>query len=684
VRCSLLALSSYIDAELDIEPAGELEAHLLACDRCQTAMGHLREESQRIGGLARVHVPDGAVHELFSQIGLIEEGDDLPVAPEYHERPASLEAPPWFGAERGKALPWAPRGRYSSPPAGEPRELIGGRSPNIAVADPPELFLWDEPADQVMTPPGSTPPSAHPVPDPEPEPELTPEPIPPNASGSEVYAAPQIEAAAAAPQPPEVGFSPPQPPQVHPGGTPTAFRRVRDALAVRLALWRGAGSHLDSGVEIVSGAGAPTWNQRAHPKAWSDSPPVVVAPVPPVMDRPAQPVVLPEREPELETHSGDMGVPAQEAQRDRAADPTLEAPVAAPDTATPELADVLGEVAMLAAPLGRVPAPASTGPPAATAPVDDATAIDEAPVVEEAAPLIDSARAVDEAPEPMHMPVMDEMPMSIDTPVANDISAAEIAAMDSPMSPDDFPEEPAPSSPGPIPGRHVRRLKVQKPDRRAWNPTQPVTGRHVLPIGGPAVAAADRDRRLWVFAAVTAAVLVLGLLIGKQVTQAPAPAASTHRPTATAPAVISPTSAPLPIATPAPVVTGPPAPAPQQLTGTKNLGTGSSGFTVADVRYGMHPHDFRLVFDLAFPNSVTGSPTTTVGYFGPTTLYVEFTGVDGTAPIKSMPPGQVVVSVVPLPMVRNTGRVIFKITLSHNAPFDAYYLSGARLIIDVT
>jgi len=79
-----------------------------------------------------------------------------------------------------------------------------------------------------------------------------------------------------------------------------------------------------------------------------------------------------------------------------------------------------------------------------------------------------------------------------------------------------------------------------------------------------------------------------------------------------------------------------------------------------------------------------GAPATVVGYFGPATLYVEFTGVDGTAPIKAMPPGQVVVSVVPLPMVRNTGRVIFKITLSHNAPFDAYYLSGARLIIDVT
>jgi Putative zinc-finger len=678
VRCSLLALSSYIDSELDIEPAGELEAHLLACDRCQTAMGHLREESQRIGGLARVHIPDGAVHELFSQIGLIEEGDDLPVAPEYRERPASLEAPPWFGAERGKALPWAPRGRHDSPPAGEPRELIGGRSPNIAVADPPELSLWNEPTDQVMTSADSTTPSAHPVPapdpDPDPESQFTPEPIPPKASEPEAYRAPQIEVAAQ-PQPPDVGFSPPQPPQLHPGGTPTGLRRMRDALAVRLALWRGAGSSVDSGVEIVSGAGAPTWNQRAHPQAWSDSPPVVVASAPPVMEHPAPPVVLPGPEPQLQTPSDDMTVPAVEAAADSASGSTLEAPAAGSDTATPELADVLGEVAMLAAPLGRTPtpAPASAGTPVSTAPVHDATAIDEAPVAD-AAPGVDVAPVVDEAPEP----VVDE------TPVADVIPAAQIAAMDTLVSLDDLREDLSPSSPSPIPGRHVRRLKLQKPDRRAWNPTQPVTGRHVLPIGGPAVAAADRDRRLWVFAAATAAVMVLGLLIGKQVTQSPAPTSSTHRPTASAPAVIPPTSAPLQIATPAPVVTGPPAPAPQQLTGTKNLGTGSSGFTVADVRYGMHPHDFRLVFDLAFPNSGTGAPATVVGYFGPTTLYVEFNGVDGTAPIKAMPPGQVVVSVVPLPMVRNTGRVIFKITLSHNAPFDAYYLSGARLIIDVT
>ena len=49
-----------------------------------------------------------------------------------------------------------------------------------------------------------------------------------------------------------------------------------------------------------------------------------------------------------------------------------------------------------------------------------------------------------------------------------------------------------------------------------------------------------------------------------------------------------------------------------------------------------------------------------------------------------MPKGQVVVSVTALPDGARHRRLIFKITLSKKATFDAYYLSGARLVIDVT
>lgn len=602
MRCSLLALSSYIDTELDMEPAGELEAHLVACDRCRTALGYLREESQRIAGLARVHLPDDAVHALFSQVGLIGEGDDLPAAPAYQDRPASVEAPPWFGVERGKALPWAPRpSATEATPSSGPRELIGERSPGLAIADPPELFLWDEPGDEAGA-------AQAPLPFPEPAPAPPPiEPQPP-------------EVAPAEPQPPALTNA--QPPALEPpvAGAPGALQRMRDALAVRLALWRG-GSHLDSDIEIVSGAGAPRWNERAHPKAWSESPAVVAIPDVAIPDVAVPDVAIP-----------DVAQPVP---------PPLTPPQPEMATAPPELADVLNEVAILAAPLERTHGPA---------------AVQEAEQAE-------SETREDFEPEQVEEPVI---PAAIDSA-----------------------EPPAPAIPEPFrprgPGRHMRRLKSQRPDRRTWTSTEPVTGRHVLPLGGPAVAAADRDRRLWVFGAATAVVLVLGLLVGRQVVTPGAHATTTvHRPAPTAHASAPPTEVPLPIATPLPVITIPPAPSPAQLTGSTKLGSGSEGFSVADVRYGQHPNDFRIVFDLAFPDTVTGAPTTVVGYDGTTTLYVEFTGVTGTAPIASPPPGQVVASIVPLPMARTSDRLIFKITLRHKAPYDAYYLSGGRLIIDVT
>ena len=660
MRCSLLALSSYLDAELEVAQTGELEAHLLACDRCRTAIEHLREESERIGALARVHIPDGAVHELFSQIGLIEEGDALPVAPPHHDRPTMVEAPPWFGAERGRALPWAPRGGYESN-SSEPRELIGGRTPSVAVAEPPELFLWEEPMDQIVTSTLPAPPPEQAVPKPAIEVSRAPEAL---------VASPQPPEIATEPQPPAigVGYAEPMPPQPHTAGAPNAFQRMRDAVAVRFALWRGAGSHLESNVEIVSGAGTPSWNQRAHPKAWSESPPVVVAPEPPAVEQPVPPpVALPVPEPEIAAPAPDLRTPVTKTESVVSEPVTAETSArelatpepSAAELATPELADILGEVASLAAPLGRNNAPSPT-------PVKPHRNGHKGPMV---APLA----------------IPEKLPELVDEPMDADIPGEHLAAVDAMVAPDAFREHTEPSAPA-VPGRHVRRLKSQTSDRRSWNPTQPRTGRHVLPIGGPAVAAADRDRGLWIFAAVTAVVLVFGLLIGRTVTQT-APLAAPHvtRPHPTAQATAVPTAAPLPVATPAPAVaTGPAAPSPQQLTGSHTIGTGSGGFSVADLRIGQHPNDFRLVFDLAFPSTVTGAPTTVIGYDGPTTLYVEFTGVAGTSPIQSMPPGQVVVSVVPLPMARNTNRLIFKITLRKNAPFDAYYLSGARLVIDIT
>jgi Putative zinc-finger len=674
VRCSLLALSSYIDAELGPEPTGELEAHLVACERCRAAIGHLREESSRIGDLARVHVPDEAVHDLFIQIGLIAEEDDLPDGPVHHDRPAPVEAPPWFGAERGAALPWVPRKGHDQ---SQPRELIGERSPTIAVADPPELLLWDETIDQIATTVPAPPPlhtsSA-------PEPLMTPEPRQlahfdaepqPVAHGRDdaAFVVSRPPGASPEPQPPDLSTSAPMPAAPRLAAGPSAFQRFRDAVAVRLALRRGAGSRFDSGVEIVSGVGAPKWNQRTRTQHWSDSPPIVAEAAPAAAEPPSpspvarprraipfMPRITPEpvaREPVAEGDSTDSSAPAAHAGH------TVEA------TAPLELADVLSEVASLAAPLERAPAPMADVPRSTPAPSMDVASSTPAPMVDQtqATPKVENVPAA-LAPTPTP---------EIDLPDSHEDEAQ-------------FGVDTEPASP-PMPGRHVRRLHSQRPDRRGWNPAQPVTGRHVLPLGGPAVGAADRDRRLWVFGAVTVVLMLLGLLIGRQVTNSgPLVASTIPRSTPTVRAITPPTAAPLPVATPVPAPTAviPAAPSPAQLTGVRTIGTGSSGFSVADVRYGEHPNDFRLVFDMAFPNTVTGAPSTVIGYAGATTLYVEFSGVMGASNVASMPPNQVVVSVVALPMARNTGRLIFKITLRKNAPFDAYYLSGARLVIDVT
>jgi len=663
VRCSLLALSSYLDAELDSEPSGELEAHLLACDRCRTAIGYLREESERISGLARVHLPDDAVHALFSQVGLIGEDDDLPPAPEQRDRPVSVEAPPWFGVERGKALPWAPRGSAHDPmSAGPPRELVGGRSPSAAVAEPPELFLWDEPLEQIQTAPS---PASMPAPAPVPPPVTTPAPAvdwatPADPAGDEppevMFAEPQPpEIVATEPQPPDLASSAPLAPEPCLAQPPSAFHRLRDAVAVRMALWRG-GAHLDSKVEIVSGAGAPTWNDRAHPKSWTESPPVVAMPEP-------EPVVAPVPPPVGQPNPAS---PAAEPAPISIPNAIATDPMSIPESTVPStssapsgLADLLSEVSELAAPLERshphveVPAPAAVASPRQDIPEHTGRAPLDEPVTR--SPLV--------TVEPI---------LSLATARVDSIEPSGGAGE----------REPAPPQ---RPGRHMRKLKAQRPERRPWDPTRPVTGRHVLPIGGPAVAAADRDRRLWVFGAATVAVMVVGLLVGRDVVQPSTHASTTvvhPKPTlhATTPA----TQAPLPIATPLPSVTVPPAPTAAQMTEVKTLGSGAEGFSVADVRYGQHPNDFRLVFDLAFPDTVSGAPATVIGFDGATTMYIEFTGVTGAAPIATPPPGQVVASLEPLPMARDSDRLVFKITLRHKAPFDAYYLSGGRLIIDIT
>src|ERR1019366_5359270 len=92
MKCSRLALSSYLDDELDPGRRAEIEAHLVGCERCQKGLECLREETERFGALGRVHVPDDAVSGFLQQLGLLGPGESLP--PRSPRPPDPPPAPP--------------------------------------------------------------------------------------------------------------------------------------------------------------------------------------------------------------------------------------------------------------------------------------------------------------------------------------------------------------------------------------------------------------------------------------------------------------------------------------------------------------------------------------------------------------------------------------------------------------
>ena len=135
MRCSLLTLSGYVDEELDARRTGEMEAHLVGCPRCRAGLSHIREEVDRVGGLARVTVPDTSVRALLELLGLLLPGGEMPERAEAALPRVSANAPlPWMDPESGPALPWSapPRTRRDpSPPSPADGEEPGGPSPAV-------------------------------------------------------------------------------------------------------------------------------------------------------------------------------------------------------------------------------------------------------------------------------------------------------------------------------------------------------------------------------------------------------------------------------------------------------------------------------------------------------------------------------------------------------------------------
>jgi len=149
MKCSLLVLSSYLDGELEARRDGELEAHLVGCQRCRAGLGYLREEVERVSALGRVHVADHSVHALLAQLGLIDEDEPLPepspTAVALAEPPG--RAPSWMGADDATSMPWALAGPPSPQLVDEPglvepveaveEELAG--VPDTAAFAPPDV-----------------------------------------------------------------------------------------------------------------------------------------------------------------------------------------------------------------------------------------------------------------------------------------------------------------------------------------------------------------------------------------------------------------------------------------------------------------------------------------------------------------------------------------------------------------
>jgi hypothetical protein len=177
----LLTLSTFLDDELDARKRGEVEAHLVACDRCSRGLTHLREESDRISILAQVHVADHSAHSLMEQVGIIDPGTQLPMKTNASVTVIPEDTPPWLTAGTGKALPWKPQRAVpptvpapatpsevrSAPAAQEEGESKDGSSP-LTWNDTSDQFVEDEPTEPINTE------SEEPAPKPAPKPWFPP------------------------------------------------------------------------------------------------------------------------------------------------------------------------------------------------------------------------------------------------------------------------------------------------------------------------------------------------------------------------------------------------------------------------------------------------------------------------------------------------------------------------------
>jgi anti-sigma factor RsiW len=627
VKCSLLTLSTFIDGELPDDRRSEVDAHLVGCPRCSAGAATLREERDRVGRLARVHVDPESAQSMLEQVGIAVDSVG-PLAPSFAaplapQPSVAADQLPWQGGLRSPALPWTPR-RPDAPPqiieAPAASSTAAELQPDLPLDRPgPASQSW-QPAAELMPasqegdwadaaavtesweaalpPPVEV--SAHL----DEQWDLPPGPVTP-AQAARVVPLEMAQPPLSPPLPPELPRAAQAPTRLATASGPGGFlTRMRDAVAVRMALSRG-GDPTEQSLQIVSGA-------PSRPAAKMTPPPLaaIAEVVAPAVDAP----------------------------------PVLEAAPAAAEEVE----------------LNGIARPLSTPVPARSAAVTDQQAGSGDRQLRGPGGPHAGERAAPSDPASWNAFAASSYPVEIGVP-----------------------DQPPVTAPRRL-GRHSRaiaRERVPVTTRMA----RPLAGMAAGLRGRTVAAAAAVGRvpsgisksgpnsRLLAVVAGVGLIFVGALLIGHAGAH-PAPAAAARSAPASAVTLPKRSATAQPSAAAATAV-----PAPSAAT-AQTFGSGAGGFQLVRLRYGAQATFMRVVFDLSGP--AIGSPTVAVSPSGPTSLLVTFTGTSSAGSWRAPPTGTVI-SAVTL-VSSSAGKTVYRIDLTHSVrPVGSYLAAPTRFVLDL-
>ncbi len=709
MKCSLLTLSCALDGELSKERQVELETHLVTCERCRTGMQYLREETERISQLAKVHIPPATATALLERARV--------VAPESGVGSVAVAA----SASEAQIM--------EVPPAAEPAAEAGQR-PTPAIPDP---ALWSTTAalpsfegptlGEAMVEEEDQP--LEEGEDPTSEPTLSvagaAEPVPPVAASPDGAAA--LEAEIEAHDAPDGSDQPPaelgSPEEIFPMGHAEAPEPDTDP-AGGVPEFVDLAPSLPATQELGSADGYPSVGDPAdssNEDLWS-FPAGAAVDAPEEMDQegesdPGDPANSSTEDP-WSLSAGAVTDPLEELGQEGESDPGDPAgDQATPQQSAPSVPDNPWTAAEAEppsiSPLGPwqrgpdaqrqlpawVPLAATDGRPLREAQVPEAVpepieagdrdelmqvALEESASLREDNPGGAAAGEPTKAPPPVWIPPPPSLPSHVAGGWEPRADLLDIpAVMPTPEPPVELPPDPLST---PMDSRHLpsetatpRRPAETVAPRRPGGPAAPGYQRipppHRPERGAPGPKPAQPSSpRSWTKTATIAIAALAVFLIGWSLTHhssAPPAPAKTGLTTPAPTGGHSPAASPKPTGTPASALT---------LTGTQTFGGSGSGYQVQGARYGLHQNGTQLwvVFQLV---QGSGPPKIVTGFDGPTTVYVEMSGVAAGTAVAQPVSGQLVTSVEPGSVPGFSGAV-YVIKLSRAAQVSGSLLAGSE------